>query len=229
MTGLLRLTCYWFQLYSFRRNKPHGLFIGVLLVCARRRQSLVIALLLSPSLSPIASAYEVCPGIQSGVLENQDIKAAYSHCVIDGYGVGSYLYPTLYFDVGLNIVGVTAPSSIDLDPAPSGMLKLGALDDRGLENVGAGYAGNCEEVTATGASTAGQDGDTYCGWYANVGNASRLLLKATLVNGAFSNVSFAYDVPVTAGDAAPVPTMPIYLSVAIAGLLGLFALRRLQH
>ena len=170
--------------------------------------------------------YKSCPGIQSGVLDGQNIRAVYSDCAIDGYNAEIYFYPALYFDVGLNIVGVTATSADSLDPAPVGILKLGALNDRGLANVGVNYAGNCEEVTVTETYTAGQEGATYCGWYANDGSGSRLLLKATLVNGAFSNVTFAHNVPKSVGNVAPVPTMHVYLLLALIGLLGLLGFSR---
>ena len=172
--------------------------------------------------------YQSCPGIQSGVLDGQNIKAVYSDCAIDGYNAEIYLHPTLYFDVGLNIVGVTAAPASSLNPAPVGILKLGALNDRGLANVGVNYAGNCEEVTATETSTAGQEGATYCGWYANDGSGSRLLLKATLVNSAFSNVTLEYDGLPSVGDATPVPAMPMYLLLALSGLLALFGFFRVS-
>ena len=172
--------------------------------------------------------YQSCPGIQSGVLDDQNIEAVYSDCAIDGYTAEIYFYPAFYFDVGLNIVGVTATSADSLDPAPAGILKLGALNDFGLANVGVNYAGNCQEVTATETSTAGQEGATYCGWYANDGSGSRLLLKATLVNSAFSNVTLEYDGLPSVGDATPVPAMPMYLLLALSGLLALFGFFRVS-
>ena len=99
--------------------------------------------------------YQSCPGIQSGVLDGQSIKAVYSDCAIDGYNAEIYFYPAFRFDVGLNTVRVTATCADCLDPAPVGILKLGALNDVGLANVGVNYAGNCQEVTATETSTAG--------------------------------------------------------------------------
>ena len=174
--------------------------------------------------------YQSCPGIQSGVLDGQNIKAVYSDCAIDGYDLdaGIYFYPAFYFDVGLNTVGVTATAADSLDPAPLGILKLGALTDRGLANVGVNYAGNCEEVTATETSTAGQEGATYCGWYANDGSGPRLLLKATLANSAFSNVTIEYDGLPSVDDATPVPAMPMYLLLALSGLLALFGFFRVR-
>ena len=170
--------------------------------------------------------YQPCPGIQSGVLDGQNIKAVYSDCAIDGYNAEIYFYPAFRFDVGLNTVRVTAPPAVSLNPAPAGILKLGALNDVGLANVGVNYAGNCEEVTATETSTAGQEGATYCGWYANEASGSRLLLKATLVNSDFSNVTFAHNVPKSVGNVAPVPTMHVYLLLALSGLLGLLGFSR---
>ena len=76
--------------------------------------------------------YQACPSVQSGVLDGQTIKAVYSDCAIDGYNAEIYFYPAFYFDVGLNIVGVTATSANSLDPAPMGILKLGTLNDFGL-------------------------------------------------------------------------------------------------
>lgn len=170
--------------------------------------------------------YQPCPSIQSGVLDGQNIKVVYGDCAIDGYSAEIYFYPALYFNVGSDTVGVTAPPAVSLNPAPAGILKLGVLSDFGLANVGVNYAGNCEEVTATESSAAGQEGATYCGWYANDGSGSRLLLKATLVNSAFSNVTFAYNVLPSVGDATPVPAMPIYLLLALSGLLALFGFSR---
>ena len=191
---------------------------------------LTVVLLLTYSMFGWSSVYPVnyqsCPGIQSGALDGQNIKAVYSDCAIDGYNANIYFYPAFYFDVGLNTVGVTATSATSLDPAPVGILKLGALNDFGLANVGVNYAGNCQEVTATETSTAGQEGATYCGWYANNGSGSRLLLKATLVNSAFSNVTFANNVPTSVGNLAPVPTMHVYLLLALSGLLGLLGFSR---
>ena len=193
---------------------------------------LTAALLLTYSLFGWSSIYpdnyQSCPGIQSGVLDGQNIKAVYSDCAIDGYNAEIYFYPAFYFDVGLNIVGVTATSADSLDPAPVGILKLGALNDFGLANVGVNYAGNCEEVTATETSTAGQEGATYCGWYIKDGSDSRLLLKATLVNSAFSNVTLAHNVPTSVGNVAPVSTMPVYLLLALSGLLGLLGFSRVR-
>ena len=193
---------------------------------------LTAALLLTYSLFGWSSIYpdnyQSCPGIQSGVLDGQNIKAVYSDCAIDGYNAEIYFYPAFYFDVGLNIVGVTATSANSLDPAPVGILKLGALNDFGLANVGVNYAGNCQEVTATETSTAGQEGATYCGWYASDGSGSRLLLKATLVNSAFSNVTLEYDGLPSVGDATPVPAMPMYLLLALSGLLALFGFFRVS-
>ncbi|MDA9942907.1 hypothetical protein N9C62_09905 [Luminiphilus sp.] len=172
--------------------------------------------------------YQPCPGIQSGVLDGQNTKAVYGDCAIDGYSPEIYLYPALYFDVGLDTVGVQASPAVSLNPAPAGILKLGVFSAFGLANVGVNYAGNCEEVAATETSTAGQDGATYCGWYANGGTTSRLLLKATLTNGAFSDVTFAYNVPTATGDATPVSTLPLFGLGILASLLGLFGLRKLR-
>ena len=109
-------------------------FTGVLLI-----RLLTAALLVTYSIFGWSSVYpdnyQPCPGIQSGVLDGQNIKAVYSDCAIDGYNAEIYFYPALYFDVGLNIVGVTATSADSLDPAPVGILKLGALNDRGLAIV----------------------------------------------------------------------------------------------
>jgi hypothetical protein len=230
MDSLIKPVYHLCKLHSLRRSEPIRFSIVAPLAYTRRSRSLVIALLLSLSgFSPVASAFEPCPSIQSGVLQFQSIKAVYSHCAIDGYNAGIYLYPTLYFDSGTNDVGITAPAAADLNPAPTGILKLGDFPDRGLENVGANYAGNCEEVTATEGFTAGQEGVTYCGWFANVATASRLLLKATLKNGAWENVTFAYDVPTTAGDATPVPTLPLFGLGILVSLLGLFGLRKLRQ
>ena len=170
--------------------------------------------------------YQSCPGIQSGVLDGQPIKAVYSDCAVDGYDAEIYFYPAFYFDVGLNIVGVTAPPAVSFNPAPAGLLKLGVLGTFGLKNVGANYAGNCEEVTARETSVAGQEGATYCGWYANDVSGSRLLLKATLMNDALSNVTFTHNVPTSVGNLAPVPTMHVYLLLALSGLLGLLGFSR---
>ena len=191
---------------------------------------LTVALLLTYSpfgwSSGYSDNYQSCPGIQSGVLDGQNVNAVYSDCAIDGYSIEIYFYPAFYFDVGLNVVGVTATSAGSLDPAPVGILKLGALSDFGLANVGANYAGNCEEVTATETSTAGQEGATYCGWYAKDGSGSRLLLKATLVNNSFLNVTLKYNGLPSGGDATPVPSMPMLLLVALSGLLALFGFSR---
>jgi hypothetical protein len=191
---------------------------------------LIAVLLLGYSLCGWGSVYpdnyQACPGIQSGVLDGQNIKAVFGDCAIDGYSAEIYFHPTLYFDVGLNIVGVTAPPAVSLNPAPAGLLKLGVLGVFGLKNVGVNYAGNCEEVTATETSAAGQEGATYCGWYANDVSGSRLLLKATLMNGALLNATFAHNVPTSVGNLAPVPTMPVYLLLALSGFLGLLGFLR---
>ena len=195
--------------------------------------ALIVALFAMFSTSVLAQDLRVCPNVQVGeyVYGVSSVgaglaPAVYSDCAIDGYNAEIYFYPAFRFDVGLNTVRVTAPPAVSLNPAPAGILKLGALNDFGLANVGVNYAGNCEEVTATETSTAGQEGATYCGWYANDGSGSRLLLKATLVNSAFSNVTFAHNVPTSVGDATPVPAMPIYLLLALSGLLALFGFSR---
>ena len=100
--------------------------------------------------------YQSYPNIQSGLLDDQNIKAVYGDCAIDGCSAEIYRYPALYFDVGANTVGVTAPPAVSLNPAPTGILKLGVFSDFGLANVGVNYAGNCEEVTAAKIYTAGQ-------------------------------------------------------------------------
>ena len=193
----------------------------------------ILALFALFSTSVLAQDLRVCPNVQVGeyVYGVSSVgaglaPAVYGDCAIDGYSAEIYLYPALYFDVGLNTVRVAAHPAVSLNPAPAGILKLGVLSDFGLANVGVNYAGNCEEVTATESFAAGEEGATYCGWYANDGSGSRLLLKATLVNSAFSNVTFAYNVLPSVGDATPVPAMPIYLLLALSALLALFGFSR---
>ena len=155
-----------------------------------------------------AQSTESCEGVQGGALaSNPKVIAVYSDCVIDGYVTGTFFHPAMTYDAGGPTLGITAKAASGFTPPPSGQYQLGMLAAFGIQDVGANYAGDCQDVTATERDADAFDGHTYCAWYEDAASGRRLNIQATLNKGSLLSVSFEHNVPAASNDANPVPAL----------------------
>ena len=144
---------------------------------------------------------------RGALASNPKVIAAYSDCVIDGYASGTFFHPLMTYDAGGPTVGVTAKVAAGFAPPPLGQYQLGMLAAFGIQDVGANYTGDCQDVTATESDADAFDGHTYCAWYEDAASGRRLNIQATLNKGSLLSVSFEHNLPAASNTGNPVPAL----------------------
>ena len=180
-----------------------------------------ILTLVAPS-SAGAAAYFDCPNTQVGSLVGDPkTQALYSECTSNnGFSATEFHWSLQFEDPGSSAhVQIQAWVPAELVPNPAAQTSVGTvpLSNIGLENMGAGYVGDCKEAVATTTTLGLVDGDYYCGWALTTSGA-KILLKAVNNKGTINDFSirqnaFSVSVPV-----------PAWRTAHLAVLMLLFAL-----
>ena len=174
----------------------------------------LISLLVSVSISTLTSAasYVDCPGVQKGTRGGD--PAWYSDCSMRKTTTGTEAHFVMYHD---GQVHVEVRDRTGLTPSPTSDFPQGVLATWGVEKMPEGYAGTCEEVTATTPDVAASDG-VYCG-VANSESGERLLIKATVNKNDLNDGSVQRSVSASGTTAVPVlPAMGVFtLALLVLG------------
>lgn len=181
----------------------------------------LISFLVSVSMSALTSAasYVDCPGVRKGTRGGD--PAWYSDCSMRKVATGSEAHFVMYQD---GDVHVDLRAKADLTPSPASDLTQGVVATFGVEKMPEGYAGTCEEVTATSQSVAASDG-VYCG-VATSESGERLLIKATVNKSDLNDGSVRRSK--SSGGTTAVPVMPalgLFASILLVLGWGLRSLR----
>ena len=182
----------------------------------------LISMLVSLSMSTLtsASSYVDCPSVQKGTRGGD--PAWYSDCSMRKVATGSEAHFVMYHD---GDVHVDLRAKADLTPSPTSDLPQGVVATFGVEKMSEGYAGTCEEVTATTQSVTASDG-VYCG-VATSESGERLLIKAMVNKNELNDGSVRRST--SSGGATAVPVMPaVGLFASILLVLG-WSLRSLRQ
>ena len=132
-----------------------------------------------------------CPSQQVGSLPTLGkVSAFYSECSSKESSTSGEYHWALVINSGTSDVELTRQLAAEFVPAPASSTSIGVLSPLkfGLSDMGRSYTGNCSEVTATAMSAAQADLNTYCGW-AESDSGQKILLKATLTKGSFTDAS----------------------------------------
>ena len=189
------------------------------------------------STSVLAQDLRVCPNVQVG--EWGGLPAIYSDCTMEPVGGGDGLYVLMGF--GDTLVGMEGGAPSDFDPTPVGDVPVGTeFDDldRATEDMGPNYTGTCNDMAAsipsTGTNLVSVDGNVYCTRISNK-EGNQLWLRGTLdwagntwkdpiVLTNQPGVGTPYRPKAT----VPVPVLPFWGLLSLAGLMGLFGFRKLR-
>ena len=189
-----------------------------------------ILILVAPP-SAGAAAYSDCPNTQVGSLAGDPkTQALYSECTSNNASGATEFHWSLQFeDPGSSArVQIQEWVPAELVPNPAAQASVGTipLSNFGLENMGAGYRGDCGEAVATTTALGLVDGDYYCGWALTTSGA-KILLKAVNNKGTINDFSIrqnAFSISV------PVPTWrTAHLAVLMLLFVLLFALSRVRE
>jgi hypothetical protein len=165
-----------------------------------------ILILVVPSYAG-AAAYSDCPNTQVGSLAGDPkTQALYSECTSNnGFTATEFHWSLQFEDPGSSAqVQIQAWVPAELIPNPATQTSVGSipLSNVGLENMGAGYTGDCTEAVATTTTLGFVDGDYYCGWALTTSGA-KILLRAVNNKGTINDFSirqnaFSVSIPVPA-------------------------------
>lgn len=182
-----------------------------------------IVLLMLPSYAS-ALAYASCPGTQIGTFaDNPKTKTLYSNCSSDNGIAETELHWALAFEdptTALPDVFINAYAPALLLPSPIDQTSINTvpLNNLGLENMGAGYTGDCTEAAALTTQIPLVEGDYYCGWGLTTSGA-KILLKAVFNEGKIGDFSIKQNAVVIP---QAVPMWGALHLVALVLLLPLF-------
>ena len=189
------------------------------------------------STSVLAQDLRVCPNVQVG--EWGGLPAIYSDCTMEPVGGGDGLYVLMGF--GDTLVGMEGGAPSDFDPTPVGDVPVGTeFDDldRATEDMGPNYTGTCNDMAAPIPSeTLGipqVDGNVYCGRLSNIeGNQVWLRGTADVAGNTWKDPIVLTNqpgvgTPYRPKATVPVPVLPFWGLLSLAGLIGLFGFRKLR-
>lgn len=190
-----------------------------------------VILLTLPSYAS-ALAYSSCPDTQLGTFtDNPKTKTLYSNCVSNNGATATEFHWALAFEdpaIGPAAqVFINAYVPAKLLPSPIAQTSVGTipLTDVGLENMGAGYTGDCTEAIAATTTLALVDSNYYCGW-ATTTSGAKILLKAVVNKGEINDFSIKQNA-VVIPQAVPMWRTPhlAALALLLPLLCGLVKLR----
>ena len=199
----------------------------------------ILALFAMFSTSAWAQDLRVCPNVQVGVYDDGATlaPAIYSDCSLETvYGSGYHL--TMRFNGTSVRWNGFYPDGFD--PKPVGDVPFGKWDELDIvsEDMGPDYTGICNDMAAsipTDSSTAPTaDGSVYCARLSNV-EGHQLWLRGTVdVAGntwkdpiVLTNKP-GVGTPYSPKATVPVPVLPLWGLLSMAGLIGLFGFRKLR-
>ena len=196
----------------------------------------ILALFALFSTSAWAQDLRVCPNVQVG--DWNGTPTIYSDCTIQPEGGGAQFHISLFLIAG---VVANAVLSIDLDPTPTGDLPVGTEFD-GLdlvaEDMGPNYTGTCSDMAAPIPSEIlgipQVDGNVYCGRISNIeGNQVWVRGTLDLAGNTWKDPIVLTNqpgvgTPYRPASTVPVPVLPFWGLLSLAGLIGLFGFRKLR-
>ena len=200
--------------------------------------ALIVALFAMFSTSVLAQDLRVCPNVQVGEWDSS-ASSIYSDCTMEPVGGGDGLYVFMGFD---NLVGMEGGLPGDFDPTPVGDVPIGTEYD-GLdfvvEDMGPNYTGTCNDMVASiptkpEGGIPRVDGNVYCARISNI-EGNQLWLRGTVdVAGntwkdpiVLTNQP-GVGTPYRPASTVPVPVLPFWGLLSLAGLIGLFGFRKLR-
>ena len=199
--------------------------------------ALIVALFAMFSTSVLAQDLRVCPNVQVGVVVGG--PAIYSDCTMQPVG-GGLQFHILLTPFGGGVISDGALPS-EFDPAPTGDVPFGTEWD-GLdwatEDMGPNYTGTCNDMAASIPTLSGDpslvDGNVYCARFSNI-EGNQLWLRGTVdVAGntwkdpiVLTNQP-GVGTPYRPASTVPVPVLPFWGLLSLAGLIGLFGFRKLR-
>ena len=194
----------------------------------------ILALFVMFSPSVLAQDLRVCPNVQVGALGS--IPVIYSDCTMDIEGASNY-YIVMAFS---NLVGVDAFPATVLDPAPVGNVTVGTYDASDLvtEDMGPNYTGTCNDMVASIPTYRGAipkvEGNVYCGRISNT-EGNQLWFRGTVdvAGNTWKDPIMLTNqpgvgTPYYAKATVPVPVLPFWALLSLAGLIGLFGFRKFR-
>ena len=205
--------------------------------------ALIVALFAMFSTSVLAQDLRVCPNVQVGEVAPpafvSSAPSIYSDCNMEPVDGGDGLHVFMAFD---NLVGMEGGFPGEFDPTPVGDVPIGTEYD-GLdfvvEDMGPNYTGTCNDMVASiPTNTEGGiprvDGNVYCARISNI-EGNQLWLRGTVdVAGntwkdpiVLTNQP-GVGTPYRPASTVPVPVLPFWGLLSLAGLIGLFGFRKLR-
>jgi len=196
--------------------------------------ALIVALFAMFSTSVLAQDLRVCPNVQVGEWDSS-APSIYSDCTMEPVDGGDGLHVFMGF---VDSVGMEGGLPGDFDPTPVGDVPIGTEYDGlgfGVENMGPNYTGTCNDMVAS--ITNGiplVDGNVYCARISNI-EGNQLWLRGTVdVAGntwkdpiVLTNQP-GVGTPYRPASTVPVPVLPFWGLLSLAGLIGLFGFRKLR-
>ena len=193
----------------------------------------ILALFAMFSTSVLAQDLRVCPNVQVGVADG--LPVIYSDCTMDIAGTDNYIL--LGFGEGDS---ATAPfPADDATSGPIGNVTVGTHSaDAVTEDMGPNYTGTCNDMAASiptfSAAVPTVDGNVYCARWSNT-EGNQLWLRGTVdVAGrtwkdpiVLTNQP-GVGTPYSPKTTVPVPVLPFWALLSLAGLIGLFGFRKFR-
>ena len=198
----------------------------------------ILALFALFSTSVLAQDLRVCPNVQVG--EWRGLPAIYSDCTMEPVGGGDGLYVLMGF--GDTLVGMEGGAPSDFDPTPVGDVPVGTEFDTldfVVEDMGPNYTGTCSDMAASiptfdNGVVPRVDGNVYCGRLSNIeGNQVWLRGTADVAGNTWKDPIVLTNqpgvgTPYRPASTVPVPVLPFWGLLSLAGLIGLFGFRKLR-
>ena len=194
----------------------------------------ILALFAMFSTSVLAQDLRVCPNVQVSVVGS--IPVIYSDCTMAIEGFDNYQIVMVYS----GSVGVDAVPAVNLDPAPVGKVTVGTYgaSDLATEDMGPNYTGTCNDMVASIPTYTGAipkvEGNVYCGRISNT-EGNQLWLRGThdVAGNTWKDPIMLTNqpgvgTPYSPKATVPVPVLPFWGLLSLAGLMGLFGFRKLR-
>jgi hypothetical protein len=196
----------------------------------------ILALFALFSTSVLAQDLRVCPNVQVG--EWLGSPSIYSDCTLQPNGGGAQ------FHIFMSVFGGDVYSDGDLpdgfDPTPTGDVPFGEFDglDYATEDMGPTYTGTCSDMAASiptlSADPSLVDGNVYCARLSNTeGNQLWVRGTADVAGNTWKDPIVLTNqpgvgTPYRPASTVPVPVLPFWGLLSLAGLIGLFGFRKLR-
>jgi hypothetical protein len=197
----------------------------------------ILALFAMFSTSVLAQDLRVCPNVQVG--KWLSLPSIYSDCTIQPNG-GGFEFPVMMAFSVPNGVYINGSAPAELDPTPTGDVPFGEFDglDMVAEDMGPNYTGTCSDMAASiptsGSNPSSVDGNVYCSRFSNTeGNQVWLRGTVDVAGNTWKDPIVLTNqpgvgTPYRPKATVPVPVLPFWGLLSLAGLIGLFGFRKLR-